>query len=152
MIDRALARFLEEGLSLHVGVRDANLQPEGARAAAVRIEPDGQHLELYVPDVAAARLLPAIESNGQVAISFGRPEDERACQVKGTAVGVRQALDSERAIVDAQWEGFMRQFEIVGIPRAMAAGWIRWPAVAVRLKITAVFEQTPGPQAGTAIA
>ena len=152
MIDRDLARFLEEGLSLHAGARNARLEPSGIRACAVKIDADGQHLELYVPEPAAARFLPDVESNGQVAISFGRPQDDRACQVKGTVLGVRPARDDERAIVEAQWDGFMRQLEIIGIPRAMAGGWASWPAVALRVKVTAVFEQTPGPQAGAPIA
>ncbi len=30
--------------------------------------------------------------------------------------------------------------------------WRVWPAIAVRLRVTAVFDQTPGPQAGAALA
>ena len=48
MIDRQLASFLEEGLSIHIGARNEHLQASGARAAAVTIEPDGLHAVIYV--------------------------------------------------------------------------------------------------------
>lgn len=152
MIDRGLAAFLEEGLSIHVGARDARLQPSGARAAAVAVEPGGTHVVVYVPDLGASRILPDLESNGQAAVSFARPTDDRACQVKGTVTDSRPATPGERAIITGQWQGFMRQLELVGIPADLALGWANWPAVAIRLEVTAVFEQTPGAHAGTRLA
>jgi len=148
MISRDLASFLQEGLGIYVGTRNAALEPNGARACAAIVEPDGVHVTVFVPSVAASRVLPDIAANGQIAISFGRPVDERACQVKGNVLDTRDAREPERAIVDAQWEGFLRNLETIGIPRAATRQWARWPAIAVRVKTTAVFEQTPGPAAG----
>lgn len=150
MIEPGLASFLEEGLSLHIGTRDSHLHPEGARAAALKVDADGRHLTVYVPEAAMVRLRPHLDDNGLAAISIGRPQDDRACQVKGTVVDVRAAREDERALVAEQWDGFMRQLELIGIPRELAGGWAMWPASAVRIRITAVFEQTPGPQAGQA--
>jgi hypothetical protein len=152
MIDRALAGFLEEGLSIHIGARNARLQPSGARAAAVTVDPDGSHILVYLPDLGASRILPDLEATGQAAVSFGRPTDDRASQVKGIVTAIRPASPDERATITAQWQGFMRQLETIGIPREIALGWATWPAVVVRLRVTAVFEQTPGPLAGTPIA
>jgi hypothetical protein len=102
-----------------------------------------------VPDLGASRILPDLEANGQAAVSFGRPTDDRACQVKGTVTAVRKAAPEERGVIQAQWQGLMRQLELVGIPPDIALGWATWPAVAVRIKVTAVFDGTPGPLAGT---
>ena len=151
MIEPQLASFLEEGLSLYIGTRNALLEPEGARAAALKVDPDGRHLVVYVTEAAFLRIRPNTDDNGQVAISVGRPVDDRACQVKGMVVSVRQAEHAERDLVAWQWDGFMRQLETIGIPRGLSAGWTMWPAVAITVKVTAVFEQTPGAQAGTPI-
>ena len=148
-IDAPLAAFLQEGLGIHLGTRNARLQPAGARVLAVRVEDDREHLIVYVPQVAAGRVLPDLESNGQAAVVFGRPIDERACQVKGVLAGVRNADETERPFVARQWDAYLTQLDQIGIPRLIAAGWTTWPAVAIRLKTMAVFEQTPGPQAGT---
>ena len=152
MIDTALAAFLQEGVGIHIGTRNEGLQPNGARAVAVRVEPDGEHLEVYVARVAAARILPDLASNGQAAVGFGRPIDDRACQVKGVFVGVRDATDDEWPMVLAQWDGFLGSLEKIGIPRAATRTWITWPAVAIRLRANALFDQTPGPGAGAPIA
>ena len=149
MIDRQLASFLEEGLSIHIGTRKADLHPSGSRAAAVKIDPDGVHATVYVPDLGVTRILPDLESNGQVAVSCGRPVDDRACQFKGMVTGIRTATADERELIARQWQGFMGQLERIGIPADLALGWAHWPAVAVTLRVTSVFEQTPGPRAGT---
>jgi hypothetical protein len=151
MIERELAAFLEEGVGIHIGTRNAALQPNGARAIAVRVEAGGEHLVVYVARVAAARLIPDLESNGQAAIGFGRPVDDRACQVKGVFVGMRDATEEEKPAVLAQWDGFLGSLEKIGIPRAATGTWVTWPAVAIRLRATELFNQTPGPDAGAPI-
>jgi hypothetical protein len=152
MIDPQLAAFLEQGVGIHIGTRNEQLHPNGARAVAAKVERGGTHLVVYVAEIAAARLRFDLESNGQAAVVFGRPEDERSCQVKGVFVDIRPATDSERPLMQKQWDGFLGQLEMIGIPRVSATNWITWPAVAIRLKVTTIFEQTPGPQAGAQIA
>ena len=152
MIDAPLAAFLQEGVGIHIGTRNAALEPQGSRALAVTVDADGRHFVVYVARVAAARILPDLEANGQAAVGFGRPIDDRACQVKGVFVEARDASDGERHAVAAQWDGFLASLEAIGIPRAAMRGWVTWPAVAIRLRATAIFDQTPGPGAGAPIA
>jgi hypothetical protein len=152
MIDTELAAFLQEGVGIHIATRNGAMQPNGARGIAVTVEADGAHLVVYVAKIAAARILPDLEDNGQAAVSFGRPVDDRACQVKGVFAGGRDATDDERAAVLAQWDGFLGSLEKIGIPRAATKTWVTWPAVAIRLRVNALFNQTPGPGAGAPIA
>jgi len=152
MIDQQLAAFLQEGVGIHVGTRTAALQPNGTRALAVTVDGDGLHVVVYVAAVAAARILPDLDDNGQIAVGFGRPIDDRACQVKGVFLDARPAADGERAAVCAQWDGFLASLEKIGIPRAATRAWVTWPAVAIRFRVNALFDQTPGPGAGAPIA
>jgi len=148
MIDKALAAFLEEGIAIQLGTRNAHLEPNGVRVAAVKVEDDGSHVVAYVPKMAVTQVLPDLESNGQAALVFARPSDDRACQVKGVFVDSRAATSKERALVTAQWSGFLRYLEIIGLPRAAVESWTNWPCVAIRIRVTALFSQTPGPGAG----
>jgi hypothetical protein len=152
MIGPELTAFFEQGVGIHIGTRNERLHPHGARAVAAKVEGGGSHLVVYVSEIAAARLRADLESNGQAAVVFGRPEDERSCQVKGIMVDIRPASDDEQPLLQRQWDGFLDQLEKIGIPRVSATNWVTWPAVAVRLKVTTIFEQTPGPQAGAQIA
>ena len=101
-----------------------------------------------MPTVAAGPVLDDLRANGQAAVVFARPEDDRACQVKGTFVSARPATADEEPLVQAQFDGFLRQLEIIGMPGESTRLWIVWPATAVRLRVTALFDQTPGPKAG----
>jgi hypothetical protein len=151
-ISADLAAFLEQGVGIYIGTRGAALEPNGARGLAARVEDGGRRLVVYLADTAAARVLPDLEANGQIAVTFGRPVDERAVQVKGTFVDARGARDDERALLDGQWEGFTQQLEAIGVARQARSAWPTWPATAIALKPTAVFEQTPGPAAGSQLA
>ena len=152
MIDTQLAAFIREGVGIHIGSRNAALEPNGARAIAAHVEEGGLHFVVYVAEVAAARILPDLVANGQVAVGFGRPVDDRACQIKGIFVSARAATDAERPSVTAQWNGFLDSLEKIGVPRAATATWVTWPAVAIRVRANAIFNQTPGPDAGAPIA
>ena len=148
MVDRELAAFLEEGLVIHLGTRNAHLEPSGVRVAAVVVDEDGTHVTAYVPKVAASRVLADLDDNGLAALVFVRPSDERACQLKGVFTGACAARARERTTVTAQWDAARRTLERIGFARALTEGWATWPAVAVRLRVTALFDQTPGPGAG----
>jgi len=151
LIDSDLAAFLQEGVGIHIASRNAALEPNGSRALAVKVDADGRHLEVYLATVAAARILPDLQSNGQAAVGFGRPVDDRACQVKGLFVGVRDASEGDRPFITGQWEAFLVNLEKIGIPRAATGAWITWPVVAIRLRANAIFDQTPGPSAGVSL-
>jgi hypothetical protein len=151
MIDQQLAAFLHDGVGIHIGTRNAQFEPNGARAISGRVDSDGKHLHVYIASVAAERVLPDLESNGFAAVVFARPIDERACQIKGTFVSVRPITDDERAYAAAQWNAFLGHLDYIGIPGVSAATWISTADLAIRLKVTAIFEQTPGPDAGKAL-
>jgi hypothetical protein len=151
MIDRELAAFLEEGLVIHLGTRNAHLEPSGARITAAIVEADGNHVTAFVPKVAAGRVLRDLEDNALAALVFVRPTDDRACQVKGVFVGSRAPSPRERIPVTAQWDRVRRSLERIGIPRVLTDSWIIWPSVALRVRVTALFNQTPGPGAGASL-
>lgn len=151
MIDAELAAFLQEGIAIQLGTRNERLEPDGARVVAVGVDGDGRHLVAYVPEPAASRVLPDLESNGQAALVFARPPDERSCQIKGTFAGAQPASAGERAFVEAQWGRWVDLLETIGIARATVEPWIVWPCVAIRVRVNAIFNQSPGPGAGAPI-
>lgn len=148
MIDDALATFLQQGLGINLGTRDAALEPHAAYVPAVRVEPGGTHLTVFVPTAGADEVLADLRDNFQAALVFARPEDDRACQVKGVFERAGDAAADDRAFIEAQYAGFMRQLEIIGTAGEHLRSWTTWPAVAVRIRVTALYSQTPGPDAG----
>lgn len=148
MLDASLITFLEQGLAIHLGTRNANLQPNGLRVTAVKVTDDRQHLLVYVTTADAAVVLRDLRENGQAAVTMVRPSDDRACQVKGTFVDVRDAGPDEQPLLEKQWRGFGEELELLGIPPEATFAWKMWPCVAIRIRVTALFDQTPGPGSG----
>jgi hypothetical protein len=136
---RDLAAFLQEGVGIYIGTRNAALEPNGARALAALVGPGGLELVVYLADVAATRLMPDLDSNGQAAVTFGRPVDERTIQVKGTFVSARQARDDERPASTHSGE-LHRSLETNRVARKRAERLAALAAIAIALKPTALFE------------
>ena len=151
MLDKNLTEFLEQGLAIHIGTRNQRLEPNGCRVTAVRVEEEGRHLVAFIPKAATKAVLDDLQSNGQAALSCTRPADDRAVQVKGEVVSVRDATGDEETFAIAQWRGFLKQLDLIGLPGVGTSSWTMWPCVAVKIRVTALFSQTPGPDAGAVL-
>lgn len=151
MLDKTLTEFLEQGLAIHIGTRDARLRPNGCVVTAVRVEDEGRHLVAFIPKAVTPAVFDDLRSNGQAAISFTRPSDDKAVQVKGEFVAVEDVSDADQQFAMSQWEGFLRQLDLIGLPGKATATWTLWPCLAVRIRVTALFSQTPGPEAGAVL-
>ena len=151
MLDRTLTEFLEQGLAIHIGTRNARMEPNGCRVTAVRVEDQGRQLIAYLPKAATPAVLEDLQSNGQAALSFARPMDDRAVQVKGEFIDTRDSGEADGEFVLAQWQALQRQLEFIGIPAKASETWKLWPCTVVRIRVTAIFSQTPGPDAGAVL-
>jgi hypothetical protein len=152
MLDKSLTEFLEHGLAIHIGTRNAALRPNGCRVTAVRVEDQGRHLVAYLPKAATPAVLEDLRANGLAAVSFARPTDDRAVQVKGEFISARDAEPSEEDFVLGQWRSLLTELDMIGLAALTSTStWLMWPCVAVKIRVTAVFSQTPGPEAGSVL-
>ena len=147
-ISNELARFIESGVSIQVGTRDARLFPEGIRAFGVRVERGRREVTIFVPDATGATTLANVADNGLMAVCFARIADHRSIQVKGRVVSVQPAKDDERALVERYRGELQKKLGEIGLPSRISLRFNVWPCHAVRVRIESVFVQTPGPGAG----
>lgn len=148
LISDELANFLHSGLAIMAATRDGALQPDGAWAWAARVHEDRAHLTVYFNAKDAPGLLRNLEAHPEIALACDLPSSHRACQVKGRFTASRRARPAERAEIERQAKAFVVDLERIGIPQAMTDGWKCWPSVAIELRVTQLFEQTPGPGTG----
>jgi hypothetical protein len=151
MLDKTLTEFLELGLAIHIGTRDARLRPNGCVVTAVRVEDEGRQLVAFIPRAVTPAVFDDLRGNGQAALSFTRPSDDKAVQVKGEFVTLADASEADEQFAKAQWGCFLKQLDLIGLPGVATNTWKLWPCVAVRIKVTALFSQTPGPEAGAVL-
>jgi len=152
LVSREVAAFLESGVSLLVGSRDARLVPESIRAVGARIESGAEEVTIFLPLAPAARTLANLRENGRIAVCFSRPDDHRSVQLKGRVVSVREADETDRLSIERYRQLLSMGLRAVGVPPRLTRRFAHWPATAVRFRVQAVFVQTPGPGAGAPLA
>ena len=143
-----LVEFVESGVTNLVATRDAELRPECMRGAGTLVAQDRKTLTLLVPEATAGRTLRNVADNGRIAATFSRPVDHRTVQIKGTVVHSRPATEDERLAQERYLASLVEQLYWVGLPRSVVRRMRCSPAVALSVRIEAIFDQTPGPGAG----
>jgi predicted pyridoxine 5'-phosphate oxidase superfamily flavin-nucleotide-binding protein len=147
MISPELAGFLESGISILVGTRDAGLVPECIRGMGARVEAGGAEVTVFLPDAVSARTLENLRDNGRIAVTFCA-QDHKSFQVKGRIVGLRPAAPADRGAVDRFRRAWADELGKVGVPPRLTLRMAHWTCQAARFRVEAIYVQTPGPGAG----
>lgn len=146
-----LVQFVQSGISVLVGSRDARLMPDCSRAVGARVEDDGGTMTVYLPPVTSQVTLANLRDNGRIAVAFSRPADHRSVQVKGRVLEIREADAADREWIDRYRGELVQNWGFVGVPPRFTLRAVSWPSQAVRFRIESWFVQTPGPDAGAAL-
>jgi len=103
---------------------------------------------IYLPEEPCARMVENLRDNEQVAVTFSRPIDHRALQLKGAVTEIRASNEEDQATQAAYRGALMEQLAAVGVSRALSRRIAWFPSFAVEVRVAEMFEQTPGPNAG----
>ena len=140
---------LQPGVSVLVGTVDACGAPSCCRAVAFALTDDLEAMTVYIPVATSHQAIQNIGTTKRLAVNVSHPIDHHSVQFKGTTSDARLARDDEAPLIRARIEAFADTLEAVGVPRRVARSVAHWPAFAVTMRVEQVFEQTPGPHAGT---
>jgi hypothetical protein len=143
-LPQAFAEFVEPGLSIRIGTRDAHRRPECAIGWGAVLHAPAT-LTVYLPHAFAGRTIQNLEENGQIAVALMRLSDYHAYQVKGCAAEWRVVEERERPPLELHAAAYADAAGEIGQAIRRVAFW---PAVAIDVEVRAVFLQTPGPGTG----
>ena len=132
-----------------MATRDADMRPQITRAWGASVTDDGAALTLCVAAAEGSRTLDNLRANGAIAVTFSSPTTYRTVQAKGVVTDLRQPSERDLARRDEHIEDFLDQGEQVGIERELARRLARGEVVAVTVAVRELYQQTPGPGAGT---
>lgn len=152
VVSREIVDFLESGISVSVGTCDRAGVPDCIRALAVKFSDDHRRVTVLFSRARAERPLRNAAENPRVAVTLSRPMTHRSIQLKGTVLRAGDADEALRPVVERQVEGFAHELELAGMPRRHSMRIVRWPCAAIELRVEELYEQTPGPEAGKALA
>lgn len=155
MIDADLAALLESGCSTIVGLLTPSGEPYATRGWGTEVL-DGDPLRIRVlvgaGAFAAVGLLPGDGATFAIAVTGANVRTLRSVQLKGSAHDLEAptAADLERS--RAYCEAFFGDVKAVdGIARAMMDRLVPADLLALTVDVTELYDQTPGPTAGSAI-
>jgi len=106
---------------------------------------------VFLNEAVSGPLLRCFDDNGAIAVPFSRPMDHRTVQLKGKVVERRPCGPEEARAQERYVGGFAEQVYVVGLPRSISRRLRLHPGVAVTFEIEALYDQTPGPDAGRAL-
>jgi hypothetical protein len=149
MTDQRVKRCLDRGMSLLVGTVDADGTPSCCRAVGLASNDDLSTVTVYLPLGTSQRIIQDVATTHRIAVAATHVIDHCSIQLKGKASTARLARPEEAPLI-AQWlDGFSNILDQVGLPRGVTRTMSHWPAFAIEMRVEQVFEQTPGPNAGS---
>ena len=154
-ITAELKAFLESGASVLVGTRDSGLVPEITRAWGPRVSRDRRSISLCIAVASGGRTLDNVRDNGRVAATFALPTNYKAVQLWGRCIETTQPNRQDLFAIQEHRDLFAHLNEGIGVPRPFVEGlWQRELTespvmVKIRFVVEQVFDQTPGPDAGS---
>ncbi|MCA9574881.1 MAG: pyridoxamine 5'-phosphate oxidase family protein [Polyangiales bacterium] len=145
-----IAAFLELGLGVFVGTRDAQRVPHGVSGSAVKLLSEGRAV-VYVPEHECAQAVANVLDNGAIAVLFDQPTTHRGYQLKGRVTAVRAETAEEAEEVRAFVGRLMAEYAVIGVAPEVIERLVFSPCRAIEFAYDEVYEQTPGPGAGKAV-
>lgn len=138
-----------------VGTRDAELVPELVRAWGPRVSRDRRSVSVCVAMAVGGRTLGNLGDNGRIAVTFASPGNSEAIQMWGRCIETGPSRRQDLNTVRQHRDAFIQLNKGLGVPAAfIEALWQREHGespdmVTIRFVPEQVFNQTPGPGAGS---
>jgi hypothetical protein len=154
MIPERVVEVLQGPSVMQVGTRNAELRPAHSYVNGVIVDDDRRTLTFFVTERRSVRILSDLEDNGRVALTIAQASHE-AYQLKGSYVSSRSATDADYAFQEDYrskiWPA-IAEFWPEEMVKQLFLGAEYRPSVGITFRVEEVFEQTPGPRAGTKLA
>jgi predicted RNA-binding Zn ribbon-like protein len=146
-----LRRCLEPGLSILVGTADSAGTPSCCRGIAIQSLDEFETITVFLPVATSHETIHNVATTKQLAVVATHPRDNFATQFKGTTLDARLAREDESAFVRQRLDALADVLDRIGVPRRLTHRVAHWPAFALTMRVEQVFDQTPGPKAGSRV-
>jgi hypothetical protein len=146
--------FITSGVSIKASARDSRLIPSICRILACITQQQGALIRLFLVKSQALQLLRDIAANGQIAVVFSQPSSHKTLQIKGIHAHQTAVLDTDLAVIEACCKGFADSLFLLGVDYIFSSTFQHYTLAeltAIDFTPNALFEQSPGPDAGKAI-
>lgn len=149
VIPEHIVTFLDRATVGIGGTRGRNLVPHVHRMSGWSVSDDRQTLTCLVPEQFCDDLLPALEDNGQFALTVSEVPSHETYQFKGEFIRARPIEPRDVEVCERHRERFTESIAgLFGFPERALRAYVPPPSVAFDFALREIFVQTPGPDAG----
>jgi hypothetical protein len=136
-------------MSVIVGSVDAQGTPACCRAVALRSSDGLATVTVFVPMATSRETMANVATTRRLAVVSTQPIEHCATQLKGIAESTRVAREDEQPFVRQHLGSFAAVLNSLGYPPRVTNAVVHWPAFAIEMRVDEIYEQSPGPKAGT---
>ena len=150
-LNATLRAFITGPVAINVASHDRALLPSIARAYGCKLCADGKRIAVFLSARSAAAVLGDLRTGAPIAVVFCLPSTHATLQFKSPSARLLPLAPGDREIMLAYARAFHAEIVGVGYDDPFTASLVAPAAdeaVAVEFTPTAVFDQTPGPEAG----
>jgi hypothetical protein len=148
-MDERLRKGLEPGVSVIVGSVDALGNPACCRAVGLKTDDDLETVTVFVPTATGQETVANVAATRKLAVVTTHPISHCATQLKGSVETTRLARSEEETFISTHFGSFGGVLNTIGYPPRLTRSVVRWPAFALEMRVEEIYEQSPGPKAGT---
>ena len=152
MIEPDIVELIESPCAQIVGTVDADGLPDATRGWGAQLLDGGTKIRLLLASNAETSLR-NLRSTRRIAFTATHFLTLHSVQVKGVALTVEEATETDRARFEEFCAGCVRMLEEMdGTPESLSRRFVPSGVVVCVLTVDELFDQTPGPGAGTRLA
>ncbi len=153
MIPQQIVEFISQlGLPMSFGTRDADLQTSVSHAWGMKVSDDSEKITFYFPKIALSeKHLANMQHNGRIAFTIGHSVSHVCYQLKGKYLSHSHCNEDDNQFIKKNFSVFENSaVEIYGEPvREIFKKLNFGEYISVTFYVEDIFNQTPGPGAGT---
>jgi Pyridoxamine 5'-phosphate oxidase len=154
MLPSDIVEFLHGPLVFALGTRSAKLRPAMARPFGAFADGPRDRISIFLANVQGEPHLANLADNGLVALTAGEARTHRNYQFKGRVVDIHPSTAADAVVRDLYLDKLVAYFEkeyFMPLPENFFRGYVAEPSTTITFRVEKIFNQTPGPNAGTPI-
>jgi hypothetical protein len=113
------------------------------------VSTDGTSAELFVDRPAGDQMIADLRANGRIAATFTYPATNRTIQLKGRCLEIGDPAAEDWGWIERHRNGFAQVVAYYGYPAHIVRNLWSMQVTRVRFSVEDIFNQTPGPGAGS---
>lgn len=151
----SLTGFIQCAVSISLATADQAKRMSVTKAQGCRVSDDRRRVTVFVSRLAAAEVLRDAANGDVLSAVFSLPGTEETFQLKGYRIAIGPLQAGDRNLLIAYRRAFAQQIAPFGLVPELAPTLFDFPddeMLAITFEAFAVFDQTPGPRAGSPVA